>query len=162
MNVRFYKYHGAKNSLNKNLTNPDELTTCRFLDGLDSSNPIIEISLRDEGFSGTMYVPNDWNYCYIPFIDRYYFISPNKRFKRGNIVELSCHIDVLMTFKQDILNADLIVERTSYENWKSPYLNDSGLFPTSRRSITYKKFGEPLITPTRDFVLHTSGVGTSS
>lgn len=153
--VTFYEYHGQKKKIEKDLTNVEDATTINvnFKDGYTLSNPDI-ILLRSDVDD-----VKNCNYAHIPNLGRYYFISPQKDFEKGGFVILHLHVDVLSSFKSAIKSAELLIERTSKSSWKSPYLNDTGLFPTAKRDLIIKTFGSDIITPSNQIVLHTSGVG---
>lgn len=105
MDIIFYKYIGYTNQLNKTLEN--ELTiTGNFNINFDTRDTIIRI----QGYNDFEY-----NYCYIPNINRYYFIT-NTDIRRNSIVFLSLHIDVLQTYKQEILNSKIRLENENTNN----------------------------------------------
>lgn len=64
------------------------------------------------------------NYCTIPTFGRAYFIN-NIRSIRQNLFEISCHVDVLSSFKTQIRENSAILKR-SEGNWNL-YLNDGSL-----------------------------------
>ena len=55
------------------------------------------------------------NYCTISNFGRSYFVN-NIRSVRNGLVELSCHVDVLSTYKSQIRNQFALVKRQQ-ENW---------------------------------------------
>lgn len=71
--------------------------------------------------------PITHNYCYIPTFLRYYFIVDIVNI-RNNLWELKCHVDVLMSFKNDIKNSVGIMKNTENEN-NSRYF-DNGIYKT--------------------------------
>jgi hypothetical protein len=74
------------------------------------------------------------------------------------MIEVQLDIDVLMSYRDVIMEQPFLIERTNYVDWKSPYLNDSAIMSKNRKSIQYKTFGDPVIVPTNTVVLHTSGI----
>lgn len=54
------------------------------------------------------------NYCYVPELGRYYFIS-RMTLESGNAMIIYCDCDVLMSFRNDILNLDCICTRNEYD-----------------------------------------------
>ena len=56
--------------------------------------------------------PSGYNYCYIAEFGRYYFITDITSV-RTNIWRIDCAVDVLMSFKTQILNLDVIVSDDS-------------------------------------------------
>lgn len=94
------------------------------------------------------------NYLVCPELGRYYFIdsvvgSPGKR------QTICCHVDVLYTFKDQILELDVIAARSS-SNYNT-YLNDNLRLCNSYVSNIYRDIGDlgPCDTP----VLITVGYG---
>lgn len=63
----------------------------------DIQNPILLFTLDNE-------LADVYNYCYITELDRYYYIV-NKRIISNKLIELQLETDVLMTYKNDILNS---------------------------------------------------------
>lgn len=64
------------------------------------------------------------NYCTIPTFGRSYFIN-NIRSIRASLFEISCHVDVLSSFKTQIRANKAIIHK-SERNWNL-YLNDGSL-----------------------------------
>lgn len=56
--------------------------------------------------------PSGFNYCYISDFGRYYFITNITAIRTG-IWKIDCSVDVLMSFKTEILNLDVIVSDLS-------------------------------------------------
>lgn len=75
----------------------------------------------------------DCNYCYIPEFDRYYFIKNITQSKTMGLFEISCHVDVLYTYRNQIRSQKAVVARN--RNLYNMYLND-GQFRTYQNSIT--------------------------
>lgn len=65
--------------------------------------------------------PSGFNYCYIADFGRYYFIT-NITSIRTNIWRIDCAVDVLMSFSNEILNLDVIVNYESSPDTES-YMN---------------------------------------
>lgn len=105
MDIIFYKYIGYTNQLNKTLENGLTITG-NFNINFDTRDTIIRL----QGYNDFEY-----NYCYIPNINKYYFIT-NTDIRRNGITFLSLHIDVLQTYKQDILNSKIRLENENTNN----------------------------------------------
>lgn len=68
--------------------------------------------------------PVSCNYAFIPEFGRYYYVDDIVSL-RINLWELHLRVDVLMSFKTDIRNSQVIVEETSSESaGGSMYLNN--------------------------------------
>lgn len=67
-----------------------------------------------------------YNFCYIPAWQRYYFVR-NVKSVRTNLylVELEC--DVLMSFKNDIANFEVVVDKQTMTQNGDEYIDDGSL-----------------------------------
>ena len=92
-----YNVLTENNSLNKVLTNPITIHGS-FRSELDSIDLIVEIETNNFNF----------NYVYIQSLSKYYFVN-NIIHVNNRIVRLLLHCDVLMTYKNDILNSYALV-----------------------------------------------------
>lgn len=79
------------------------------------------------------------NYCTVPAFGRSYFIN-NIRSLRAGLFEISCHVDVLSTYKTQLRTNSAIVHR-SERNWNL-YLNDGSLKALQKPEVTTQAFGE--------------------
>lgn len=92
------------------------------------------------------------NYMYIQAFQRYYFIN-NMRSIRNDLWEISAHVDVLNSFKNQINNCRGIVKR-SKNKWNL-YLNDGSFKVYQNPKVLAKKF--PSGFSTYEFVLAVAG-----
>lgn len=102
MNLNLFQNNSDKNVVWKQITTKANLTgtlreDCSIID------PIIKV----EGISASdlPYI----NYCEVVEWGRYYYI--NDIVCVGQLYELRCHVDVLMTYKDQIKNIPAIIER---------------------------------------------------
>lgn len=96
-------------------------------------NPVITLQYSSEIFK--------CNYAYIPEFNRYYFINDFSNIV-NNIVEISLHVDVLMSFKDEWLqNAGYVDTSLNYGNF---YLNDQNT-PVQQNTDLFvvKQFNSP-------------------
>lgn len=125
MDILFYRYDGIQNKVNKRLG--ESVTLQGNIDiSSEVMNPIIRISRADDAeFSFVKY-----NYLCINSGSsatdfgnrpRYYFITDIKAIAKG-IFLVYTKLDVLMTYKNEILNSKADIERSS-SNYNL-YLND--------------------------------------
>lgn len=143
MNIKFYTNLSEKNSVNKNITLLNDFTgTLRE-----------ESSIIDPVFTITS-ISNlaTCNYAYIPDFGRYYFIN-NIKCLRNNYYQVSMHVDVLMTYKDQILANSAIIERN--ETQYDLKIND-GLFKT-QQNPRIAQFEFPNGFTNWDFVLAVAG-----
>lgn len=68
--------------------------------------------------------PMGFNYVHIPIFNRYYFVTGISSESNG-LVAIAMHVDVLMTYKEQIANMNAIIKRQ--ENQYNLYLDD-GIF----------------------------------
>ena len=112
MTLTLYKNNSEQNAVTKSLTQVQTLTgTLR--NGTSIIDPVILVSDVSD-ISGV-------NYCKINEFNRYYFIN-NIKSVNNNLWELSCHVDVLQSYADEIRAQSGIVERQ--ENYFNLYLND--------------------------------------
>lgn len=101
MNIILYVNKSEKNKIGKNLTNDFSLSgTLR--DATNIINPIILVELNEI---------SNYNYCYIPNFNRYYFITDITVIRTG-LYAISLLVDVLESFKTDIKNLSVILLNT--------------------------------------------------
>lgn len=103
MILNLYKTVDGDNVINKTLT--DKLAIDGFLNtNTDIINPVIPLQI----------IPNvnvyDYNYLELPDFNRFYFVE-NIENINANMFNLICSCDVLMTYKDAILNSEARVMR---------------------------------------------------
>lgn len=122
---------------------------CQIIEPCSLINPTIKVGKRDD--------LNDANYFYLAKWGRYYYVTD--RTYDGAFIYLSGHSDWRMSFKNNLLNAQIIAERSSSN--ADPYVPDPAV--TVRDSITTinrKVSTSPFIKPSahgRCYVLTIGG-----
>lgn len=96
------------------------------------------------------------NYIYIPTFRRYYYVTSPTSVRTG-LVKFSCHCDVLMSFRNEILANRAIVKRQSSKY--NLYLPDTQIPAFPKPTLEYKKFSGKFTNQT--LILVTAG-GTLS
>lgn len=91
MKLEIYNNNSNNNVINKNITLVNEIYF-----NLKSDNSILQPILILKNYIGG-------NYCYIDKFKRYYFIN-DVRLLNGGLYELQLNVDVLMTYKDEIMN----------------------------------------------------------
>lgn len=104
MNAWLYNNNSDHNKLGKDLRTLSSSFPCTFKDDTDAMNPELIFNSAPEVL--------DANYLWLgePF-NRYYFVT-SKVASQGKMY-IKCHVDVLMSFKSDIENLQVIAERAS-------------------------------------------------
>lgn len=92
------------------------------------------------------------NYLSIPKFGRFYFIT-NIRSLAENLFEISAHVDVLYSFKDDILKNSAIVRRQEHK-WNL-YLNDGAFRTYQNPEIATQVFPNSFVG--ESFVLAVAG-----
>ena len=67
-----------------------------------------------------------YNYCYIPEWQRYYFVKDIQSY-RNNLYVVYLECDVLMSFKNDIANFQVVVDKQTMEENGDEYIDDGSL-----------------------------------
>ena len=93
MTVTFYNNLSNYNVVNKSL---EEINILSF--SFKENSNIITPSLILKNYEGG-------NYCYIKELERYYFVKDIDLLENG-LFKINCEIDVLMSYKDDIINGD--------------------------------------------------------
>ena len=120
MTITLYTNTSELNAVNKEL---DELIT--ITGTLREESSIIDPVISLEGIDQYL---NFANYAYIPEFGRFYFITGIESVRNG-LWRLSFHVDVLYSYREQILSNNAIIERN--ENEYDLKLND-GLFQTQQ------------------------------
>lgn len=127
MEVDFYNYTGADNVINKSLGSATTLN-CNMQVATEQLNPHVRVTYDDSD------APSLFEYNYCAFNGYYYFIDTAHiiNIAKG-IYDVPMTLDVLMTYKDSILNSTAIIERSS--STYNMYLQDN----------MYSAYGYPLI-----------------
>lgn len=118
MQIKFYRTLSDKDHLTKNLQN-ELIINGTLKDSCDILNPVIEFENNAELFSK--------NYCIIPDFGRNYYITGMEIINKRLIVSL--HVDVLATYKNDILSSRANIVRSSKGD---KYIKDNRAIQTER------------------------------
>ena len=110
------------------------------------------ISLQLDSFTDVI----NFNYIYILELRRYYYVV-DSTIREDGFVQLQCKVDVLKSFKTDILSSTQYVERQ--QNHCSYQLPDNLYNIKSNRNLTIKNFGNEIIVPNYYYILTTYGKG---
>lgn len=112
-------------------------------------DPVIVFEANNPGFQA-----NDVNYLYAEELKRYYFIT-NIISKNHTLWEIHAHVDVLMSFKDQILKQKAVVARQT--NTYNLMLDDGFFMAYSNPKIQTKLFSVPDPFETQEFVLIVAG-----
>lgn len=135
------------NVVNKTLASPPPLTlSCDFKYGINLRQPVVVLST-------TLLTLEPYNYFYIPEFGRYYYKVEFKGVS-NNLVEATLDCDLLMSFKDEFILSEAIIERNQTRG--NVYVPDSMYPIEARTNVVTKKFPSALST-TASMVLVTIG-----
>ena len=149
MLITFYLNQSAPNVIPKVKTKKFDKTGT-LKNNTSVRNPVIQLKLADYDNA------RQCNYCYIQDFSRYYYIDDIRIVNA--IIEISMTVDVLESYKDDILNSTQLVARQ--ENKKNYSIIDDRLPMCSDVSITCHypdKTYDTFTTNDGFFVLGTTG-----
>ena len=150
MEIRLYHTTSPDNRMVKYLTNASVMQG-NLRDTSNIVNPIILVE-RDLTQMADVY-----NYAYIPEFRRYYFITDMQSY-RNNFVLLSLSVDVLFSFRNEILNNVAIVDKAQQEEFSNIYYDDGSFVTEARDFYTIKTFNNGF-NDNGEFILITAGGG---
>lgn len=145
MEVQFYYNVSDARVINKNIIF-GEAFEGQARDEVDIMNPVILFD-TDEILR--------YNYAYIPEFQRYYNISDRNVMREG-LCEVSFDVDVLMSFRADILNLSVVVDKQSMDENGNEYIDDSSLVAENVMFQTVYNFPGGF-NSTGEFILITAG-----
>lgn len=128
----FYFNKSDKQHVTKEI---EPIAECNFIfkEPTNITNPVLKIS----GAEIVDQILTQSNYVYIDKLNRYYYIT-DMMIVRNNLLEITCKVDVLMSFKEQILQQKAIIERNAKEY--NIYLDDSEFTFQANPIIKTKKF----------------------
>lgn len=149
MNIKLYKNDSNNNVLNKKITLINEYNIL-LKDNVDVYRPIIKIKTE---------LLNNCNYVFIQDFNRYYYVV-NKRSINIEIIELTLECDVLMSFREQILNLKCIIDKQENINLGNKYYDDNSLISLSKEFIESYNFNNGF-NENGEFILITAGGGNN-
>ena len=148
MTIKTYRFSGDSRKIDKTLTLVKTYSNAEIVGNMSVQTPTISLQL--DSFTDVI----NFNYIYIPELRRYYYVE-NSTIREDGFVQIQCRVDVLKSFKADILASTQYIERQ--EKKCSYQLPDNLYNIKSNRNLTIKNFGDEIIVPNYDFILTTYG-----
>lgn len=142
MNITLYKTSSERHRLSKVLTNSVAINNVHILDGTSITDPVLVI-----GYDASIL---QHTYAYITDFGRYYFIT-NIEVLPGQEMRLGLHVDVLMTYKDQIKACSARVTR-SQSNY-DPMISDNLIINKVNTNITQRKIGSGFTRANQYYVL---------
>lgn len=143
MIVTFYETTSENKTVNKYLKNAIEIDSVNIKEPCNILNPILILSNAEV---------IEKNYFYVADLHRYYFIKDIVLLNNG-IMEVHGKVDVLMTYKADLLQRTAFILRQ--ENIFNPNYNDSML--PIRSDTNYKSYAFGDVATDYNFYITTNG-----
>ena len=143
MTVIFYTYNGIKNKINKQLSSGLTVNDVIIQNDFDITD--FDLLIKNTNFN------LDYNYCFIPDLNRYYFIE-NIEKMNGSIYKIRITVDVLKSFSSQIENINAIITKSKNpdtnfvdceksENYTSEVINLTDNFNHSGNLILVTSLG---------------------
>ena len=146
MTITLYKNNSERNCVNKVLSNM--LTyTGTLRDSTSIKTPVINIAANANIIN--------YNYAFITEFHRYYFITDIKSVRNG-IWEISFLCDVLMSFKDDILDSYAVIDHTT-EHDTSDYLSSDIWTSLVKDKTDIINFSGSSLLDSGEYILITAG-----
>lgn len=118
MEVQFYYNQSDSRVINKHLVEMDN----NVFEGVPRGdvsvmNPVIRF--ENDGILR-------FNYAYVPELQRYYSVVDRTAFRDG-VWDITFAVDVLMSFRRDIMNLSVVVDKQSMGSNGDEYIDDGSL-----------------------------------
>ena len=148
MTINTYRFLGDSRKIDKKLTKVSTYNNAEIVGDMSIQAPTILLQL--DSFTDVI----NFNYIQIPELRRYYYVVEST-IKEDGYVQIKCRVDVLKSFKNDILESTQYIDRQ--QNKCTYQLPDDMYNIKSNRNLTIKNFGNVIIEPNANFILQTSG-----
>lgn len=120
--IKTFVYNGKPNEVNKNLQENEEYTGVLNAT-FNVLTPVVRFRTR---------TPVTFNYVYIESLNRYYFVSEKQQ--EGNVCTVRLRVDVLMTYKDKILDSTgTLIKGTNVNSYASNRENNYDLRPKLKK-----------------------------
>ena len=137
-----FKTKSAPNVVNKILTEVVTFDEVIFKEDTSLLNPTIIINGVSNDSSYTIEDIGTSNYFSIPKVNRYYFITDITMMSGGRVA-ITGKVDVLMSFKTDILGSTQLIVRQ--EKKTNNYLIDTDIPLSSKKQVIEHEFGDSIV-----------------
>lgn len=144
MEIILYTTGSERHAIQKNLQNAIE-----FVGSLRGESSVVSPTILIE-----MTNPSQYNYCFIPEFNRYYFITDITSV-RTNLWRISCSVDVLMSYQAQLLNLDVIVSADTAPDTEK-YMSGDVWLTTVKTKTDVINFPNGLLD-SGEYILITSG-----
>ena len=151
MNIKLCSSTSEIVAINKDISIIDDVSAT-IKGALSVENPVLILQYKSD-------IQPNVNYLYIPEYNRYYFVTDIINLTGGRY-ELHCKVDVLMSFKDYILNLSCIVDKQSSKDNANMYLDDGSFVVQSKEFVDTINFPNGF-NDNGEFILITAGGGVT-
>lgn len=152
MNVTLCNCTSEANIIGKSIT--DIVTrSCTVKGDISHEAPVIILA-----YDGTNI--EKINYMKIPALSRSYFITDIINLTGGRY-EIRGRVDVLESFKNQILNMKCIIDKQENQNISNMYLNDGSFISSEKEFIYTKTFPDGFLDDGKYILITAGGIATS-
>lgn len=151
MNIKLCSSISEIVAINKDVSIIDDVSAT-IKGALSVENPVLILQYKSD-------IQSKVNYVYIPEYNRYYFVTDIINLTGGRY-ELHCKVDVLMSFKDYILNLSCIVDKQSSKDNANMYLDDGSFVVQSKEFVDTINFPRGF-NDNGEFILITAGGGVT-
>ncbi len=142
MVAKIFKTKSAPNVVNKVLTEVVAFDEVIFKEETSLLNPTIIINGVSNSSSYNIEDIGTSNYFSIPKVNRYYFITDITMMSGGRVA-ITGKVDVLMSFKTDIIGSTQLIVRQ--EKKTNNFLIDTDIPLSSKKQVIEHEFGESIV-----------------
>lgn len=142
MVAKIFKTKSAPNVVNKVLTEVVVFDEVIFKEETSLLNPTIIINGVSNSSSYNIEDIGTSNYFSIPKVNRYYFITDITMMSGGRVA-ITGKVDVLMSFKTDIIGSTQLIVRQ--EKKTNNFLIDTDIPLSSKKQVIEHEFGESIV-----------------
>lgn len=149
MNIKFYNCNDDRRKIRKNLIQVGTTVSCKVKEQCSCMKPSFIV--------GVSSMPNikQINYCYVDTYDRYYFIDEITN-ETGQRIVVNCSVDVLNSFKEQILNCEAVISKQTSEINSNKYIDDGSFVTLTKETNETLSFPNGFSEEGR-FILITAG-----
>lgn len=151
MNIKLCSSKSEIVAINKDISIIDDVSAT-IKGALSVENPVLILQYKSD-------IQPNVNYVHIPEYNRYYFVTDIINLTGGRY-EIHCKVDVLMSFKYDILNLSCIVDKQSSKDNANMYLDDGSFVVQSKEFVDTIDFPKGF-NDNGEFILITAGGGVT-
>lgn len=145
MEVQFFYNQSDARQINKDLLEGITIEG-EVRDATSIMNPVIRFESADV---------IRYNYCYIPDFQRYYTFDDITAYRQG-VYDITMSVDVLMSFRGDIWDLPVIVDKQSQIVNGDEYIDDSSLVTDNLLFTKIMNFPDGFLD-TPEYILITAG-----